>query len=399
MSVTRPNTIWKKAFDFEKHEDLIPKRNERGKTPCRLIPPSLCPPTFCIGLTIIHTVIGLIILKPYLLWQTDDPEVLTYSFIYGLIDIFMMIFFVIRTTTVHLLRSVGDIHYSTNVISASVVLNIILDPILMFDWGFGLGIYGAAIATGICRILTAVMCLYRLHSHKTQLYWKPFDFHMDKNIVREILRVGASCYVRNMLPAVASAIYNKQVFIYSTDFVAGCAVGRHASYFMNFFIQGAANGYLPFASYNYGAGNYKRLYQSILWSLAVLTGYSIITDILIWNFAYEYIGLFASNEASIVYGVRYIMAYTVSLPIYAAYYIMTVSLQAAGKGKESMILSIGRQGFIYIPLIIILPMFFQENGIYYTQPLSDWLTVILAVILCWDLIKEIYHGSRAVGQS
>jgi Na+-driven multidrug efflux pump len=247
-------------------------------------------------------------------------------------------------------------------------------------------------------MITALLCLKRLQSRKTPIYWKTFDFHMDKGIVREIMRVGLSCYVRNMLPALSSAIYNKQVFVYSTDFVAGCSIGRNASYFMNFFIQGAANGYMPFASYNYGAGNYKRLYKSIVWSLAVLTGYSLITDAVIWKFAYEYIGLFAANEASIEYGVRYILAYTLSLPIYAAYYILTISLQAAGKGKESMILSVSRQGLIYIPLVMILPIFFRENGIYYTQPLSAWITVILAVILSWHLLKEIYHGSKAAGQ-
>ncbi len=354
--------------------------------------------TLCLSLTVLHMIVGFLMLKPYVLWQTKDAEVISYSMVYGVIDIFMMLFFVIRTTTVHMLRAVGDIKYSTNVISASVLLNIVLDPILMFDWGFGLGIYGAALATAICRMITAVLCLKRLQSRKTPIYWKPFDFHMDKGIVREIMRVGLSCYVRNMLPALSSAIYNKQVFVYSTDFVAGCSIGRNASYFMNFFIQGAANGYMPFASYNYGAGNYKRLYKSIVWSLAVLTGYSLITDAVIWKFAYEYIGLFAANEASIEYGVRYILAYTLSLPIYAAYYILTISLQAAGKGKESMILSVSRQGLIYIPLVMILPIFFRENGIYYTQPLSDWITVILAVILSWHLLKEIYHGSKAAGQ-
>ena len=354
--------------------------------------------TLCLSLTVLHMIIGFLMLKPYVLWQTKDAEVISYSMVYGVIDIFMMLFFVIRTTTVHMLRAVGDIKYSTNVISASVLLNIILDPILMFDWGFGLGIYGAALATAICRMITAVLCLKRLQSRKTPIYWKTFDFHMDKGIVREIMRVGLSCYVRNMLPALSSAIYNKQVFVYSTDFVAGCSIGRNASYFMNFFIQGAANGYMPFASYNYGAGNYKRLYKSIVWSLAVLTGYSLITDAVIWKFAYEYIGLFAANEASIEYGVRYILAYTLSLPIYAAYYILTISLQAAGKGKESMILSVSRQCLIYIPLVMILPIFFRENGIYYTQPLSDWITVILAVILSWHLLKEIYHGSKAAGQ-
>ena len=352
--------------------------------------------TLCIVLSLVHMVLGILVLRPYILWQTNDPEVISYATIYGIIDIVMMVFFVIRTTAVHLLRSVGDIRYSTVIISASVVLNIVLDPLLMFDRGLDLGIYGAALATAFCRGFTAVLCLHRLHSHKTALYWKFMDLHMDKHIVKEIAKVGASCYVRNVIPGFASGIYNKQVFAFSTDFVAGCSVGKNASYFMNFFIQGAANGYLPFASYNYGARNYQRLHQSMILSLSVLTAYSLLADAVIWKYGYEYIGLFAANEASIAYGVRYIMAYTVSLPVYAAYYILTISLQAAGMGKESMILSISRHGLIYIPLIILLPKLLQEKGIYYAQPLSDWLSVILAVFLCRKLLEEIRIGAKNI---
>ncbi|MBE6104453.1 MAG: hypothetical protein E7193_06125, partial [Erysipelotrichaceae bacterium] len=86
--------------------------------------------TLCLSLTALHMIIGFLMLKPYVLWQTKDAEVISYALVYGVIDIFMMLFFVIRTTTVHMLRAVGDIKYSTNVISASVLLNIILDPIL-----------------------------------------------------------------------------------------------------------------------------------------------------------------------------------------------------------------------------------------------------------------------------
>ena len=347
--------------------------------------------TLCILMTLVHMLLGLAVLKPYIYWQTEDPEVISYAVSYGAIQIVTMVLYVIRTTCVHLLRAGGDIRYPTNIITISVWINILLDPLFMFEWGLNLGIVGAALATAVARAFTAVCCLRRLHSHKTAIYWKPLDLHMDKEIVKEILKVGASCYVRNVLPGLSSAIYNKQVFRFSTDFVAGCAVGKNAAYFLNFFIQGAANGYLPFASYNYGAKNHKRLYQSMVWSLSVLTAYSLVTDVLLWRYAPAYIGLFAANAASVTYGVKYILAYTLSLPVYATYYILTVSLQASGKGRESMILSVSRQGLFYMPLILLLPKWTGEKGIYLTQPLSDWLSVLLALYLSWGLLKEIYE--------
>ena len=352
--------------------------------------------TLCFLLSVIHMVLGLLMVKPFIMWQTDDPEVIRYATQYGTVSIFTVVFMVLRSTTVHVLRAVGDVRYSTAVISGSVILNIILDPFFMFDWGLNLGVVGAALATAICNFVTCVLCFMRLQSPRTPISWRLFDFHIDKGISREILRVGVSCYVRNCLPAVTSAFYSKQVFRFGTEFVAGCSVGRHASHLLTYFIQGAVNGYLPLASYHYGARNFKRLYDTMVWCLSVLTLYSVGAAAIIWLFNKPYVGLFASDPVVIEYGCRYLKAYTLALPVYAAYYVFTVSLQAAGKGKESMILSMARQGFIYLPIILILPNLFSEMGIYLAQPLSDYLTVAVALILCWPLLSEIYHGSKAV---
>ena len=352
--------------------------------------------TLCFLLSIIHMVLGFLIVKPFIMWQTDDPEVIRYATQYGTVSIFTMVFMVLRSTTVHVLRAVGDVKYSTTVISGSVLLNIILDPFFMFDWGLNLGVVGAALATAICNFVTCVLCFLRLQSSRTAISWRLFDFHIDKGISREILRVGVSCYVRNCLPAVTSAFYSKQVFRFGTEFVAGCSVGRHASHLLTYFIQGAVNGYLPLASYHYGARNYRRLYDTMIWCLSVLTLYSIAAAALIWLFNKPYVGLFASDPVVIEYGCQYLKAYTLALPVYAAYYVFTVSLQAAGKGKESMILSMARQGFIYLPIILILPNLFNQTGVYLAQPLSDYLTVAAALLLCWPLLSEIYHGSKNV---
>ena len=350
--------------------------------------------TLCILLSAIHMVIGFLFLKPFISWQTDDQIVIKYATQYGMISIFTIVFLVLRTTIVHMLRAIGDVRYSTTVISASVFLNIILDPIFMFDWGLNLGVIGAALATSICNLLTCILCYLRLRSTKTSISWNITDLHIDRPITKEILRVGVSCYVRNSLPAITSAFYSKQVFRFGTEVVAGCSVGRRASYLLNYFIQGAVNGYLPLASYNYGARNYRRLFDTMKWCLSVLTIYSVSAALLIRMVRYPYVGLFAKDPTVIEYGCKFLLANVTALPVYAAYYVFTVSLQAAGKGKESMILSMARQGIIYLPIILILPNLFAEKGIYMAQPLSDYLTVIVALILCWPLLSEIYHGSK-----
>lgn len=350
--------------------------------------------TLCFLLSRIHMVIGFIVLKPFIRWQTQDEVVVHYAVQYGLISVFTVVFMVVRSTIVHLLRAVGDVKYSTVVISCSVVLNILLDPLFMFDWGLNLGVIGAALATAICNLITCVLCLVRLRSPKTAINWKLMDFHMDKRITREIMKVGVSCYARNCLPAVTSAVYSKQVFRFGTIFTAGCSVGRRAAYLLNYFIQGMVNGYLPLASYHYGAKNYKRMEDTMKWSLTVLTVYALCADTVMWIFCKPYISLFATDPEVINYGMKYLLTNMISLPAYAAYYIFTVTLQAAGKGRESMILSLARQGLIYLPIVIILPSLIRERGIYWSQPLSDFLTVIVAILLSWPLLKEIHEGAK-----
>lgn len=103
-------------------------------------------------------------------------------------------------------------------------------------------------------------------------------------------------------------------------------------YFVNFFIQGVANGYLPLASFTYGAKDYQRLWDAIVWNLKVLTGYSLIAIGLVALFAPAFVSVFTTGQAAQSYGAQYLKAYNWSLPVYSIYYIFTITLQAARKG-------------------------------------------------------------------
>lgn len=350
--------------------------------------------SFNLLLSITLAIVSLLLLKPYIIWQTDDQQVIQYAYSYGIISIISSIFVSLYTSCVHLFRSVGDVQFPMYIMGLSVAINILLDPILMFDFGLGLGVSGAAIASAIAQIVSCVLCLKRITSSKTVIQWSLFDFNVDWKIVRKIVSVGSAVYVRNLMSTLSIAVFNKTIFIYGTDFAAGCNVGKFAMYFVNFFIQGVSNGYLPLASYTYGAKNYKRLFDSITWNLNVLTGYCIVAIIFIHFCADQFVSLFTTGELAINYGARYLRAYNLSLPVYSVYYILTITLQATGRGKESMVLSMFRQGVIYIPSLILMSSLFNQSGVLYAQPLADWITVLTAIIISRKLIVEIVNGKK-----
>jgi Na+-driven multidrug efflux pump len=354
----------------------------------------------CITLDLILSValtsICLLIMQPYIRWQTGDPAVIAYAIPYGFISIVSSIFQVFQLTMVSLFRAAGDVRFPMRVMAVSVFITIALDPVFMF--ACGLKVVGAALATATANFVAFLLCFYRLLSGRTFISWDPFTFGIDPDTARAIFNVGSSVYLRNFMGSFSMAVFTKQVFRYGTAFSAGCSVGKYALYFVNFFIQGVCNGVLPFASYTYGARDYPRLYKAVMWSFKVLTAYCLLAMLFMATRAEWFISFFTKDPQAIAYGARYLKAYNYSLLLYSAYYIITVLLQSSGRGKESMVVSLSRQGLIYVPLLIVLPRLFQENGIFFSQPVADWLTVIAAIFMSRDLLQTIWEERKTPSQ-
>ncbi|MBQ6559262.1 MAG: polysaccharide biosynthesis C-terminal domain-containing protein [Erysipelotrichaceae bacterium] len=348
--------------------------------------------TLDLFLSLILMAICLLVMKPYIYWQTSDPAVIRYATSYGYIAIISSIFQVFQLTLCSLFRGAGDVRFPLKVMLMSVVITIALDPLFMFVCH--LGIAGAALSTSVAALVSCVLCFYHLLSGKTYLSWKPGGFGIDEESVRAIFSVGSSVYLRNFMASFSMAVFSKQVFVYGTEFSAGCNVGKYAIYFVNFFIQGVCNGLLPFASYAYGADDYPRLYQAAMWSFKVLTAYCIMAMLFMAGCAEWFISFFTRDPVAISYGTGYLKAYNYSLLLYSVYYIITTLLQASGRGKASMVVSLSRQGLIYVPLLIVLPMLFQENGILFSQPVADWLTVLAAIFMSRDLLQTIWERRK-----
>ncbi|MBR3840732.1 MAG: hypothetical protein IKM20_06320, partial [Erysipelotrichales bacterium] len=156
-----------------------------------------------------------------------------------------------------------------------------------------------------------------------------------------------------------------------------------------FAIMGVAQGYQPFAAYNYGARNKQRLIDGIKISMAFTVGYGILMGLFFLFFPHVLMRLLTSDEALIELGKYILIGYAFSVPMVAVYQILAYNFQALGKGKLSFISSVLRQGVVYCPLVMILPRLFGVTGMYIVQPICDWCSALVVLILSIPVFKEI----------
>jgi len=320
---------------------------------------------------------------------TKDLVVLGYAYTYSFIIFMSAITINLKQIIINLLKTEADILFPMYVLFGSVIINIMIAPFLMFDWGLNLGIAGAALSTVIADVLSLLVLLWRLCTHTHYVRWKFASFGIKLNSLKEIVSVGSAVFVRNFLPSLSTAIFASTAGMFGTTFVAGVGIGKRASTFALFAIQGMGNGFLPFAAYNYGARNKERLRSSILMLIKALTIYAIIMSVLFYFFAMPFCSLYSSDPQVIYYGSFMLRYYIISLVNQGAYNVLLVVLQAFGRNRDSMMVSLARGAFFYIPIVYFLPRLYGEVGIYLAQPLADWLTLFTILFISRSIIKEL----------
>ena len=341
-------------------------------------------------ISLVITLFGIFGLKPALMLLTNDQEILAFAHIYSLIIYFSALAINLKLIFINLLKTEADILFPMYVLLISVVVNIVVSPFLMFDWGLNLGIVGAALATVIADVVSLLALLWRLCFKAKYVRWQFGSFGFDLKAFKEIVHVGSAVFVRNSLPSLSTAIFARSAGLFGTAFVAGVGVGKRSSTFALFAVQGMANGFLPFAAYNYGAANKQRLKDSILMLIKGMTIYMFIMSVVFHFFSPQICSLYTSNPFVIVFGSVLLRFYNISLINQGAYNVLLVMLQAFGRNRDSMLVSLARGVFFYIPIVYFLPRWFGMIGIYLAQPLTDWLTVFTILVISRHIIVELF---------
>ena len=159
-----------------------------------------------------------------------------------------------------------------------------------------------------------------------------------------------------------------------------------------FAIIGFAQGFQPFAAYNYGAGNRPRLKQALKSALDMGNGIWLFCGGLLYHAGAADRADLLREAAVIEMGRMMLYGYAVSMPVVGAYNIAAVLLQALGEKRSAFFLSIARQGLFYIPIIWILPSLLGKLGIFMAQPCADYLTILTVIFLCRHLFVDLMKG-------
>jgi putative MATE family efflux protein len=330
-----------------------------------------------IVLGLIVTAINFILLEPILNLFGADVNTLELAKDYGQYIVIGYAFTILNMITNNLLRSEGSAKYSMIGMAIGSILNIILDPIFIFV--FGWGIAGAAIATTLSKIVSTAILLSFYFRKQTILRISLKDFKPSIGIYREILKVGIPTFLRQMLVSVSIGILNNAASDISTDLVTAIGIITRVTMIPMYIAFGFGQGFQPVAGYNYGAGNKDRVVDSFKYAIKVSIIVMSISCLLFLVFGNVVFTIYNSSESVTNYGLIGLKYYAIALLFMGISNTISVFYQALGRGFEALILSVARQGIFFIPLILIMPGIMGVDGVLVSQAIADLLTVLLSI--------------------
>ena len=318
--------------------------------------------------------------QPILSLMGATPDIMNPAEQYLVIIGFGVPFMLFLIMVNNLLRGSGDAVRPMVFTIMAQVLNIVLDPILIFGWGpfSEMGVQGAALATVISQGLGAGMGFFYLIARKSAYrirlpFLKPNFF-----VLRDIYRVGFPSMVVIMMESVMFALFNSFLSAFGSLAIAGGGLAIRIADLAFMPIIGTGHGLLPIVGYSFGAGLWKRLWKAVrlaCWGLAVVMG---VATIGLEIFAPQLIGIFTSDPELIALAVPAMRIILSSLVIAGPLIMFITVFEGLSKGRDVLFLSLARQLVFFIPLLFVLPRFLGANGIWLAIPISDWLGFMVA---------------------
>ena len=300
-----------------------------------------------------------------------------------------------------IIRADGSPRFAMISTLAGAIANIILDPVFIF--GFKWGMMGAAVATVIGQILTAVLAVWYI-LHMKVIKPAKEDFAIDTKICRKTLLLGVTSFLSQISLVAAMAAINNMIRKYgASDEIFGQAQYAQipmavVGIVMKFFqivisiVVGMAAGCIPIVGFNMGAGKKERVRKLFTKLLAAEAAVGSVSFILVEFFPQQMISIFgAANESSYYteFAVKAFRIYLCLIILACVNKACFIFLQALGKTAASTVLSMIREVVFGVGFALFLPVFFGLNGVLYSMPVSDLLTFVVAVFLIRRTYKEL----------
>lgn len=340
---------------------------------------------FTVGLLIMG--FGLIFIEPIMYALGSTKTILPFAISYGRWILIAAPAMIVSFVLNNILRFEGMAKLAMIGITVGGILNVGLDPLLIFY--FKLGIAGAGIATATSQLISMLILLSMFLRKLTQsrISFKYLSF--NPKITKDIITVGLPSFARQGLNSISTMVLNLQAQPYGDECIAAMSITAKIGMFIFSTSLGIGQGFQPVSSFNYGAKLYGRVKEAIifLWKFATLV-IAVIAGIC-FIFAPQLISLFRSDPKVLEIGTTALRILCVALITLPTTMVGNMTFQSVGKSGRAFFLACAQNGLFFIPIILILPNFIGVLGIQTAWPIAYSVAAIVAAPMIISYIKEL----------
>ena len=343
--------------------------------------------TLNVAIGLLFTVTTLIFLEPILRFFGASDQTLPFASEY-------MTIILIGNVITHLyfglngaIRASGKPKVAMGLTLFTVISNAILDPIFIF--GLGMGIKGAALATILCQMM-ALTYSFRFFLDRSRVPHFPKGlFKLDWRIAEQSLAIGLAPFLMNAAACMVNLFVNQQLGKYGGDLAIGAyGIVNRITFMFVMIVMGFNQGLQPIAGYNYGARQYSRVKEIFFltskWAILTTTLCFLISEIIPGTA----VSLFTNDPYLLEIAGKGLRTMNIMMPLVGFSMVTTTFFQCLGMVKKSIFLSLSRQLIFLLPLLYLLPLEFQEKGIWMSFPISDGIAILFSILFVAALFRK-----------
>lgn len=302
-------------------------------------------------------------------------------------------FLIISNMFSNIIRAEGNAKIAMAGMILGNLVNIVLDPIMILTLKWNVA--GAAIATVLGNIASSVFYIAHLLSKKSLLSIHPKEYKVRGNVAAGVFAIGIPASLNSILLSVSNIFINSLMKVHGDMALAGLGVAMKVNMIVVMLLIGLGTGIQPLLGYCFGARNRKRYISVMKFSLCLAFGLSLIMTAICYLGAGPLVKAFLDNEDAYVYGFSFARILIYSGPILGLLFVFINAIQATGAALPSLILSVSRQGLLYLPILFVMNgIFGTESMLVMAQPITDYLATALAAVLFIFTYKKYFAGIK-----
>lgn len=332
---------------------------------------------------IILTIVSIAVMPAFLNMFSSDETVTNLALAYANRAFLFAVFITLGLCFEKIFQSVGRMQVSMFCMMCGFIVNIVLDPLMIFGIGFfpELGIAGAAWATGIgqCASLLIYIVCYAVRPIPVKIERK--YLRTDKKMLFRLYSIGIPAALNMALASLLISVLNGILAAFSEKYVLVLGVYYKLQTFIYLTANGIIQGIRPLIGYNYGAKEYGRVEEIRRTTLRLTMGVMLVGSVLSWLIPEHLIGLFTSNTETVQIGVSALHIISLGFIVSAVSVSCCGALEGLGKGKQSLYISLARYVVVIIPAAFLFSRFAGPDGVWYAFVFSEFVSAAAAHII------------------